>query len=155
MVLLTASVALLACSGRRDPAADAERARASLLGTWQGTAEIAGESLPISLVLEPAPARRGVGTDSRAPSGARPAAGAMVAPGEVAVIGSLTSENPELNGSLDGSLDVGDGLASVRVSLRVDAGITLNGFLQTDALNDGRVEGGDADHSGTFSLFRP
>lgn len=138
LTALSASLALLGCSANHEPSADAERARASLLGTWQGTAEIAGESLPISLVLEPAPARRAAG----------PA-------GEVAIVGSLTSENPDLNGGLDGNLDVRDGLTSVKVGLRVDGGTTLSGLLQTDGLNDGRVEGGDAEHSGTFSLSRP
>jgi hypothetical protein len=108
-------------------------ADAKLLGTWQGTAEIEGESIPFSLMLERAPWQR-------------------LTPGHLAVAGTLTSEHPALNGTVDGAFD-SHGDHAALLALRLDNGKTLHGTLEGDALSDGRID--NTAHAGTFGLTRP
>jgi hypothetical protein len=108
--------------------------KAALLGTWQGTAELDGESFAFSLTLERTPWQR-------------PAHANLV------VVGTLTSENPAFNGSLDGSFDYPHGFSKAALALRLDNGKTLRGTLEGDTLSDGRVD--SAAQVGTFGLTRP
>ena len=84
------ALALSACSHESEPDftytnGDMNQA---LLGTWQGTAQLEGESVPFSLSLEQATGKARTETRSRR---------------ALPVVGSLTSENPAFNGAVDGS----------------------------------------------------
>jgi hypothetical protein len=108
-------------------------ADAKLLGTWQGTAEIEGESIPFSLMLERAPWQR-------------------ITPGHLLVAGTLTSEHPALNGNVDGSFD-SQNTRGASLALRLDNGKTLHGTLEGDTLSDGHID--SAAQAATFALARP
>jgi hypothetical protein len=125
----------LACSGSEPEVASYSEAdvEAKLLGTWQGTAELEGESIPFSLTLERAPWQR-------------------LTPGHVVVAGTLTSEHPALNGAVDGAFDSQNNHAA-SLALRLDNGKTLRGTLEDDTLSDGRID--SAAQTGTFGLTRP
>ena len=122
----------LACSSGTEAApADVGELQAKLLGTWQGTAELDGETIPFSLTLEHAPTKD--------------------APERLAVAGSLTSENPTFDGAVDGHV----GFAKQRptLSLRLDDGKILLGTLEGEALRDGHID--NVAHTGSFGLTRP
>jgi hypothetical protein len=139
LLLGAASLALLvtpylACSSSSDtaPASEsAEAQQARLLGTWQGTAELDGETIPFSLTLD---------RQARQISAER-----------VAVVGAITSENPNFDGVVDGN--VGSSDKGVTLSLRLSDGKVLLGTLEGEAIGDGRIL--RAAQSGTFGLTRP
>ena len=106
--------------------------RSALLGIWQGTAELDGESIPFALTLERA---------------------ATPTPANIAVVGTLTSENPSFNGVVDGSFAAPHSLDAASLALRLDDGKTLRGTLDGDTLSDGHID--SAAHAGTFGLTRP
>ena len=123
----------MACSGDATPAGEGSaELQAKLLGTWQGAAELEGETIPFSLTLDHAATKD--------------------APERLSVVGSMASENPKLDGDVDGSFAVqADGRAAL--SLRLQDGTVLLGILTRDALKDGRVNG--PAWSGGFGLWRP
>lgn len=128
----------------------------AVLGTWQGTAELGGETIPFSLVLEQASSKSktkslGVQPQCASRSFVKPAA-ACTSLTTMPVIGTLTSVSPELNGAVDGTFMAGRTLSSVNVELSVDGGSTLSGTVDDDSLSDGRLS---ASSSGSFSLQRP
>jgi hypothetical protein len=127
----------LACgSSKRTPPSYSEgEVKAALLGTWQGSAEFEGEVVPFALSLE-----RGA---TRAP----------LPDGVIAVAGTLVSENPALNGAVDGRADASEALSSANLAIRVETGGTLLGSFDGDSLTDGRIQSRDL--AGTFSLSRP
>jgi hypothetical protein len=154
----------LACSSKDEATFTYGEAdmRAALLGTWQGSAELGGETLPFSLTLEQASAKsktQSVGAPGLQPqcgsrSFVKPAA-ACISITTMPVIGTLTSENPGLNGAIDGSFDAYRTLDRARLSIRLEDGTTLVGTVEGDALTDGLVQGGDAERSGSFAMSRP
>jgi hypothetical protein len=153
----------LACSNQDEEAYTYGEAdmKAALLGTWQGSAELGGETILFSLTLEQASAKsktQSVGVPGVQPqcgsrSFVKPAA-ACASLTTMPVVGALSSENPGLNGAIDGSLQAYRTLEGARLSIRLEDGPTLVGTIDGDALSDGQVLG-DAEHSGSFSLSRP
>jgi hypothetical protein len=124
----------LACSSSSDSAPTSESAEAQqarLLGTWQGTAELDGETIPFSLTLD---------RQTRQLSTER-----------VAVLGTIASENPNFDGAVDGN--VGSSDKGVTLSLRLADGKVLLGTLEGEAISDGRIV--SAAQFGTFGLTRP
>jgi hypothetical protein len=125
----------LACSGRTDESVSVTEAdlKQAALGTWQGSAELDGETIPFSLVLEQA-------------------VGKAKAQNAIFVNGTLTSENPALNGALDGQVQASSADA-FSVALRLDDGKQLSGNLEKQSLSDGHID--SPARSGTFSFARP
>lgn len=133
--------------------------KAALLGTWQGTAVLDGETIPFSLLLEQAAGkskRQGVAAPSAEPQcGSRSfvkAAAACASLTTMPVVGTVTSVSPELNGAVDGSLVAYRTLDAAELSLRLENGAVLSGRVEDDALVDGHI---DARASDSFSLQRP
>jgi hypothetical protein len=126
----------LACSSSEhgtDSATSTDDLQTKLLGTWQGTAEIDNETIPFSLSLE----QRGATSTTE----------------RLAVVGSLTSENPSFDGAVDGYFGIDTANHRVTLSLRLDDGKTLLGTLEGEALSDGRIV--NMARTGTFGLGRP
>ena len=130
------------------------------LGTWQGSADVDGETVEFSLVLEQAsaPAK----TQSVAAPKVQPEcisrsfvkpAGACWVTTTMPVIGTLTSVNPALNGAFDGEVAAGKDLSPANLSLRLEDGKQLSGAIEKQSLNDGRIT--SKVQIGTFSLTRP
>ncbi|RYZ02494.1 MAG: hypothetical protein EOO73_31675 [Myxococcales bacterium] len=67
-------------------------------------------------------------------------------------MGALTSENPALNGAVDGELVAFRTLEDVELSLHVEGGAVLSGKVDDEAVKDGRIQ---AQRGGAFSLQRP
>jgi len=167
LVLALFSVALvaspyLACSHSDEnefsySEADMKRA---VLGTWQGTADIDGETVEFSLVLEQASGKsrtQSVGAPPTRPqcssrSFVKPAA-ACIALSQMPVVGTLTSVNPALNGALDGEATAFKDLDRVELSLRLEDGTQLSGALEKQAISEGLLL--KPQPIGTFSLARP
>ena len=106
--------------------------QAAVLGTWQGSAEMDGEVVPFSLVLQQAPSK----SKTRA----------------VNVVGTLTSENPGLNGGVDGAFTPDTDVEHLDVALRLEDGKTFSGAVEKSTLTDGRIF--DKSPIGSFSISR-
>ena len=152
----------LACSSENDSDFTYSEAdmKEALLGTWQGTAELDGESVPFSLVLEQASAKSS--TQSISAPGVQPQcgsrsfvkpAGACISLSDMPVLGTLTSENPNLNGAVDGHIQAYRTLEGAQLKLRLEDGKVLDGLIEKQSLNDGRITTNV--QLGTFSLSRP
>ena len=135
--------------------------KAAVLGTWQGTADLDGETVEFSLVLDQASARSKTQSLS-APKvqpqcGARSfvkPAGACVSTTSMPVSGTLTSVNPALNGVVDGGVNIyGNILSRVELALRLEDGTELTGRIEKQALSDGSIMSNV--QPGTFALSRP
>ena len=134
----------------------------AVLGTWQGTADIAGETVAFSLVLEQASAKSK--TQSLSAPEVQPQcgsrsfvkpAGACIAATTMPLSGTLTSVNPALNGVVDGEVNIlGNDLRAADLVLRLEDGTQLNGVIEKQAISDGLVVGSQQE-LGTFSLTRP
>jgi len=152
----------LACSESRESDftySEADMKRAAL-GSWQGSAEIDGVTTPFSLSLEQASSTSK--TQSAAAPGLRPQcgsrsfvkpAGACVSESTMPVTGSISSESPELNGTVDGYLVAYRTLDAVELELELESGVVLSGRIQSEALSDGLLKG--AASGSSFSLSRP
>ena len=130
------------------------------LGTWQGSADLDGETVEFSFVLEQASGT----SKTQAISAPKPRpecmsrsfvkpAGACWATTTMPVIGTLTSVNPALNGAFDGEVEAGKDLGPVTLSLRLEDGKQLSGAIEKQSLSDGRIT--SKVQIGTFSLLRP
>jgi len=134
--------------------------KSAVLGTWQGTADVDGETVEFSLVLEQASAKsktQGVAAPRVTPqcgsrSFVKPAA-ACLSLSQMPVIGTVTSVNPSLNGTVDGEVTAFKELDPVDLSLRLEDGTQLAGVLEKQAVTDGRLL--RPQQIGTFSLARP
>lgn len=132
----------------------------AVLGAWQGTADIDGETVEFSLLLEQASAKsktQSISAPKVQPqcssrSFVKPAA-ACVALSQMPVVGTVTSVNPALNGALDGDVTAFKNLDRVELSLRLEDGTQLAGSLERQAVADGRIL--QPQQVGTFSLARP
>src|SRR6188768_2956026 len=97
----------------------------AVLGTWQGTADIDGETVEFSLLLEQASAKsktQSVSAPKVQPqcssrSFVKPAAACSVM-SQMPIVGSLTSVNPALNGAIDGDVIAFKDLDQVELLLR-------------------------------------
>jgi hypothetical protein len=126
----------LACSSSdkgSDSAESADELKSKLVGTWQGSAELDGETFPFSLSIEQ---RRATSTTER-----------------LGVVGTLTSENPSFDGAVDGYFGIDSANHKVTMSMRLDDGKILLGTLEGETLSDGRIE--NVARTGTFGLSRP
>ena len=151
----------LACSSKDDEFSYSEaELKQAVLGNWVGTADIDGESFDFSLVLEQAPAKSE--TQSTAAPQVQPQcaqrsivkpAGACISMTQMAVVGTLTSVNPALNGSLDGDVYAYKDLGPAELELRLEDGKQLAGRIEKQALSDGSVTA--PAKIGGFSLARP
>ncbi|MES1187801.1 MAG: hypothetical protein ABUL60_28540 [Myxococcales bacterium] len=137
--------------------ADMKRA---VLGSWEGNADIDGESVEFSLVLEQASAKsktQSISAPKAQPqcssrSFVKPAAACWVTT-SMPVSGTITSVNPALNGAVDGVVTAGADLDPAELSLRLEDGTQLSGAFKKQALSDGHVT--KPQQIGTFSLSRP
>jgi hypothetical protein len=153
----------LACSSSDDDFAFSESdLKQAVLGRWQGTGDLDGETVEFSLVLEQASAKSKAQSLS-APKvqpqcGARSfvkPAGACVGSTSMPVSGTLTSMNPALNGVVDGDVSIlGRLLTSADLALRLEDGTQLNGAIEEQAISDGLVMKSQR-QLGSFSLARP
>jgi hypothetical protein len=152
----------LACSSNEDGFAFSESdLKAAVLGAWQGTADLDGETVEFSLVLEQASAKSK--TQSLSPPKVQPQcgvrsfvkpAGACSSSTTMPVSGTLTSVHPALNGVVDGEVNIlGNLLTVVDLSLRLEDGTVLGGAIENQAISDGLVS--KSRQIGTFSLSRP
>lgn len=130
-----------------------------VLGSWQGSAQLDGETVPFSLVLEQASSKsktQSVSAPSLQPqcgsrSFVKPAAACVSSTG-MPVVGTLSSINPALDGAVDGSATAYRTLDSVRLELRLESGTVLFGTLEDEAATDGHIGTSQSD---SFSLSRP
>jgi hypothetical protein len=133
----------------------------AVLGTWQGTADLDGETVEFSLVLEQASAKSQ--TQSLSAPKAQPQcssrsfvkpAGACGVSTSMPVVGTLTSVNPVLNGVVDGDVNIyGRDLVGAGLALRLEDGTQLSGQIEKQSLSDGSIT--SKVQQGTFSLSRP
>lgn len=134
--------------------------KSAVLGSWEGSADIDGESVDFSLVLEQASAKSkaqrlpatGVQPPCTSRSFVKPAAACSITT-TMPLSGTITSVNPALNGVVDGEVTAGAELDPAELSLRLEDGTQLRGVFQKQALGDGRVS--RPQPVGTFSLSRP
>jgi hypothetical protein len=152
----------LACSSNESQSdftySEAEM-KSVVLGAWQGSAQLDGEAVPFSLVLEQASGKsktQSLSAPALQPqcgsrSFVKPAAACVSSTG-MPVVGTLSSINPALDGAVDGTLTAYRTLDSVRLELRLDSGTMLYGTLEDEAVTDGRIS---ASQSDSFSLTRP
>jgi hypothetical protein len=153
----------LACSSSEDEeefSYSEQDMKAAVLGDWVGTAELEGESYPVSLTL--VQASSGSRTQSISAPVIRPqcaqrsfvkAAGACASLSTMPLGGTIASENPTLNGDVTGDAMAGLNLISVGLHLQIADGHDLTGRVADEALGDGEIyaEG----KVGTFTLARP
>lgn len=134
--------------------------KSAVLGTWQGTADIDGETVQFSLVLEQASAKSK--TQSISAPHVQPQCGnrsfvkpakACISMSQMPVVGTLTSGNPALNGSVDGEASASRLLDPTELSLRLEDGTQLSGVIEEQALADGYIL--RPQQVGSFSLSRP
>jgi hypothetical protein len=134
--------------------------KAAILGEWQGSADLDGESVPFTVSLQQAsaPSRtQSLSAPSVTPqcgsrSFVKPAA-ACVSESVMPLVGTVTSSNPGLNGVVTGELSAARILDKAGLRLQLEDGRTLNGTLDGDEITDGTLF--DAQKVGTFSLERP
>ncbi len=129
----------------------------AMLGTWQGNAEVDGESVAFSLVLEQASRKsKSIAAPKLQPqcgsrSFVKPAA-ACVSLSDMPVIGTLSSENPAFDGAVEGHLQAFRTLDAATLSLSLQDGKVLSGNIEKKALSDGQISA--AAQVGTFSMAR-
>lgn len=152
----------LACSSNEDGFSFSESdLKAAVLGTWQGTADLDGETVEFSLVLDQASAKSKTqnlsGPKVQPQCGARSfvkPAGACTSNTTMPVSGTLTSVNPALNGGVDGEVNIsGNILSLAELALRLEDGTVLSGAIEKQSISDGLVS--KSRQIGTFSLTRP
>jgi hypothetical protein len=164
VVLALAFVAnpYLACSesGESDFTYSETDMQSVVLGSWQGSAELEGASTPFSLTLEQASSKSK--TQSIKPPRVQPQCGsrsfvkpaaACASETTMPVVGSLSSENPALNGPVDGYFIAYRTLEMVELELRLENGAVLSGGIKDQALSEGLLR--NAGQTGSFSLSRP
>jgi hypothetical protein len=152
----------LACSNSNETEFSYSEAdmKDAVLGTWQGTAEMDGETVEFSLVLEQASTKsktQGLSAPKAQPqctsrSFVKPA-GACYVTSSMTLMGTLTSVNPALNGAVDGEVYAGKDLGPADLSLRLEDGKQLAGVIEKQALSDGSIT--SKVQLGTFALTRP
>jgi hypothetical protein len=151
----------LGCSSNDDEFSYSESdLKAAVLGNWQGTADLDGEQVEFSLVLEQAPAKSKtqslsaprVKPQCSSRSFVKPAA-ACISMSDMPLVGTLTSVNPELNGAVDGEVQAYRDLDGIDIALRLEGGKELRGQVKGQSLSDGQISAGTK--LGTFALTRP
>lgn len=151
----------LACSSSEDDFTYSEQdMKAAILGDWQGTADLDGESAPFTLTLEQASANSK--TQSVAAPGVKPQCGsrsfvkpaaACASESVMPLVGTITSASPALNGVVTGELSASRILDDAGLRLQLEDGRTLIGTLGDAEVSNGRISTGE--QVGTFSLVRP
>jgi hypothetical protein len=134
--------------------------RAAVLGDWQGTAELEGETATFTLTLRQAsasPAGQGlVAPPVRPQCGSRtfvaPAA-ACASISTMRLTGTITSDHPRLTGSVTGELEAFRTLDSSLLGITLPDTAELRGSLERQAIVDGGIYG--ETKLGTFTLARP
>lgn len=154
----------LACSsseGEEDDFTYTEQdMKAVVLGDWQGTAELDGETIAFTLSLEQASAKsstQGISASTLQPqcgsrSFVKPAA-ACVTMSTLPLVGSLTSESPALSGAVTGEAEASRILNPSRLRIQLEDGRTLAGTLADQSISDGGIY--DGRQIGSFTLARP
>jgi hypothetical protein len=153
---------LIACSSEAE--ADFTYSEADMtdavLGEWQGTAELEGETVAFTLTLNQASAtpaaNRTVAPPLRPQCGSRtfvqPAAACMSIT-TMALVGTLTSESPRLSGPVTGTAEAFRNLDPTELQLDLEDATRLTGSLHGQAIEDGGIY---ADvQIGTFTFARP
>jgi hypothetical protein len=134
--------------------------RAAVLGDWQGTAELDGETTAFTLTLRQAsatPSGQGlVAPPVRPQCGLRtfvaPAA-ACASISTMVLAGTITSDHPRLTGSVTGELEAFRTLDSSLLGIELPDRTELRGSLERQAIADGGIYG--ETKLGTFTLARP
>jgi hypothetical protein len=133
--------------------------KSAVLGEWEGTASLNGESVAFSLTLEQASNESKTQSAPRVTpqcgtrSFVKPAA-ACVSMSEMPLAGTITSEHPELNGTVEGGAHAYLNLDPTEIDLVLESGLTLSGSIRSGALKDGSINTREGS-AGTFSLSRP
>lgn len=134
--------------------------KAAVLGEWQGTAELDGESVAFTLTLSQASAKSGTQSSSAPPfqpqcgsrSFIKPAA-ACISVSTMPLVGTIASEHALLNGAIEGESMASRILDPSQLYLELEDGTTLNGSLEDQAVLEGEIRGDEP--VGTFTLERP
>lgn len=149
----------LACSSEDEFNYSESEMKSAVLGEWEGTAELNGESVSFSLTLEQAPSKSKTQSAPRVTpqcgtrSFVKPAA-ACVSMSEMPLAGSIASANPELDGLVEGYAHAYVNLDPTELDLVLESGLTLHGNIKSGSLKDGSINTRE-DNAGTFSLTRP
>lgn len=136
--------------------------RDTVVGEWQGTAELEGESIPFTLTLKQAPrtpaAHDQVAPPIRPQCGSRtfvqPAAACM-SMSTMALAGTLTSDSPRLSGAVTGSAMAYRTLDSTELELELSDALRFNGNVARQTVADGGLFGDGGAALGSFTLTRP
>ena len=150
----------LACSSKEDFDYSESEMKQAVLGEWVGTADIDGESADFTLSLQqasPKSTTQSVAAPKVQPqcgsrSFVKPAA-ACTSTSSMPLVGTITSVNPALNGTVDGDAFAGVNLNPTELHIRLDDGKQLSGMLIKGSLSDGSISTNI--EIGTFSLARP
>jgi hypothetical protein len=151
----------LACSSSEEDFTYSEQdMKAAILGEWRGSGELDGEAIAFTLTVDQAPAMSktqslsapGVKPQCASRSFVKPAA-ACISESVMPLVGTITSSNPTLNGTITGELVASRNLDRAGLRLQLEDGKTLNGNLEGDELDDGYIFA--AAQVGAFSLARP
>lgn len=134
--------------------------QAAVLGEWAGVADLQGEQHSFTLVLEQASSSsetQGVAAPKIKPqcgsrSFVKPAA-ACISTSNMPVVGTLTSDAPQLNGQVTGEIQAHQSLDSIFLNIEVETGALLFGSLAQARVAEGRID--VVEPSGTFTLGRP
>lgn len=153
----------LACSSNgedEDFTYSEQEMKAVVLGEWQGTAVLDGESVEFTLSLEQASAKSSTQSVSAPPfqpqcgsrSFVKPAA-ACISMSTMPLAGSIVSEHPLLNGPVEGLAMASRILNPSELHLELEDGTHLDGSLKDQAITEGEVVADEP--VGTFTLSRP
>jgi hypothetical protein len=155
--------ALFACSSEseEDFTYSESQMKAVVVGEWQGSAEVDGETIAFTLSLEQASAKSG--TQSIAAPAFQPQCGsrsfvkparACISMSTMPVAGTIASEHPRLSGAIEGEAEAWRNLSPTRLRLVLEDGTAMSGSIEDQAV----AEGGELwldGPVGTFTLARP
>ena len=157
-----ANPALFACSSEDEEDFTYSEAdmKAAVLGEWQGTAQLEGESVAFTLSLQQASAKSGTQSVSAPPfqpqcgsrSFVKPAA-ACASISTMPLVGTISSENTRLNGSIEGEAIASRILNPSQLHLELADGTWLDGSLKDQAIAEGDITANGV--IGSFTLARP
>ncbi len=159
-VALVANPYLACSSNEQDFTYSEQDMKSAMLGDWEGTADLDGESVSFTLTLEQASSKsttQSVKAPTLKPqcgsrSFVKPAA-ACESVSNMPLLGTLASANPTLNGPVTGYLIASRILEGAELTLDLEGGAQLSGHLKSEAVSDGIIR--NPSEAGSFALSRP
>ena len=153
----------LACSSSDDEdfTYSEQQMKSAVLGSWQGTGELDGESVTFTLELQQASSKSS--SQTIAPPLVKPQcgsrsfvkpAGACISMSTLPLVATLSSDHPELNVVVEGQAQSYRNLEPAFLELALEDGTTLAGSIEGQALAAGEIRL-DQQPRGTFELSRP